>query len=144
MRLRTVGFGLTLAAVAVLLGSLVWGILGGGEAAEGGMEMPVSAGTSPGPAVDERIRVEVLNASDVSGLARRVTERLRRAGFDVVYYGNASGAVARDSTTLLQRNRNDAAVAAVAEELGVERIEQAPDTSLYLEVTVVLGSDWEE
>ena len=44
-------------------------------------------------------RIEVLNGSGRSGMARAVTHRLRNAGFDVVFFGNApasaSGTVAR-------------------------------------------------
>ena len=37
-----------------------------------------------------RVRVEVLNAGGVPGMASRATDHLRESGFDVVYYGNAS------------------------------------------------------
>jgi hypothetical protein len=45
----------------------------------------VDATGHPLPGV--RIRVEVLNASDVSGLAGGATSYLRDLGLDVVYYG---------------------------------------------------------
>src|SRR5690606_12567441 len=51
-------------------------------------------------------RVEVLNGSGRSGMARAVTQRLRDAGFDVVYFGNAPGGGA-DSTTVFNRVSND-------------------------------------
>lgn len=142
MKLSTFGFALTLAAVAMLLGSLVLGLRG----PPGGAGVPVASlgdATSPAPQ-PERIRVEVLNAAGVSGLARRVTERLRDAGFDVVFYGNAGADTRRDSTTILDRGGDPAAVAAVADELGVTRVESAVDTTLYLEATVVIAEDWEE
>lgn len=129
----------TVTAVLVLLGSLVLGL----RQPEGSSLVGAATLSEIEEPPSERIRVEVLNSAGVSGLARRVTERLREAGFDVVYYGNASGPLARDSTTILDRLGNEAAVAALAEELGVERIETAIDTSLYLEATVVLGGDLE-
>lgn len=139
MKLRTVGFGLTTAAVLVLLGSLVLGLRGEPRGEELGV-----LGSLDGPPLSpevQPIKVEVLNGAEIPGLARNVTEKLREDGFDVVYYGNA-GSLATDSTTILNRSGNDEAVAAVAAALGVSRIEVALDTTLYLEATVVLGPDW--
>lgn len=136
MTLRTVGFGLTVAAVLVLLGSTIWGVVSPG-AAEGGEEGRVESSDRP----RERIRVEVLNGAGITGLAREVTEELREAGFDVVYYGNA-GSLSRDSTTILDRSGNAAAIATLSKAIDIERIEEAIDTTMYLEATLVLGSDW--
>lgn len=141
MTLKNLGFVLTIGAVLVLLGSMVMGLRG--IAGEGAYEVATFGETPEGPP-QERIRVEVLNAAGISGLARRVTDRLRDAGFDVVYYGNARGDLDRDSTTILDRIGNEAAVTALADELGVYRIEAAIDTTLYLEATVIVGDDWVE
>ncbi|MQA90781.1 MAG: hypothetical protein GEU90_11170 [Gemmatimonas sp.] len=138
MKLRIVGFGATVAAVLVLLGSLIRGVDPSGRLED--YEVLVAPGI---PRLDDRIRVEVLNGAGINGLARSVTERLRAEGFDVVYYGNADSE-RRDSTTILDRAGNDPAVRAVAAALGIGRIEVAIDTTLYLEATVVLGSDWED
>jgi LytR cell envelope-related transcriptional attenuator len=135
---RVVGFGLTVAAVVVLLVSTIAGIDPNAPRAD--YEVLVVPGI---PRVDDRVRVEVLNGAGVNGLARAVTERLRGDGFDVVYYGNA-GSLARDSTTILDRSGNEAAIAALSSALGVNRVETAIDTSLYLEATVVLGGDWRQ
>ncbi len=138
MSLRLGGLLLTLAAVGVLLGSLVLGLRGTPEA-----EVPnESVQVASAPPMDA-IRVEVLNGAGVPGLAREVTDFLRGAGFDVVFYGNA-GSLARDSTTVLDRAGNPEAAARVAAALGIDRFEGAVDTSLYLEATVVLAADWEE
>lgn len=88
----------------------------------------------------ERIVVEVLNATTTRGLARRATLALRDAGFDVVSFGN--GSEMRDSTLVLDRSgRHDYALR-VAQALGGARIESRPDSSRYLDVTVLVGSDW--
>ncbi len=91
-----------------------------------------------------RPRVEVLNGSGIGGLARKVTERLREAGYDVVYYGNAGGGdPAR--TTVLARSAADTVVAAkIGARLGIRRVELAPDAARLVGVSVVLGKDWEE
>ena len=87
-----------------------------------------------------RIKVEVLNGSDQRGLARRATFALRDAGFDVVRFDNAGEP--RDSTLVLVRSGRDDWAALVARALGGARVESRPDSSRYLDVTVLLGSDW--
>jgi beta-phosphoglucomutase-like phosphatase (HAD superfamily) len=94
------------------------------------------ADASPDPG---RIRVEVLNATSRPGLARSVTARLRDAGFDVVYFGNAPHA---DSSAVLDRAGRADAAHAVAQALGISRVRSKPDPGLYLEATVILGADW--
>lgn len=132
--LRIAALAAVCLAVLVLIGSMVAGLVGDSPA--------VSEAPPPEPEA-RRVRVEVLNAAGVPRLARRGTEHLRDAGFDVVYYGNARG-FHPDTTLVLDRVGDAAAAAAVAGALGVERIRAEPDTGLYLEVTVVLGRDWVE
>jgi hypothetical protein len=87
-----------------------------------------------------RIRVEVLNATRVRGLARRATMHLRDRGFDVVYVGTSRDA--RDSTVVLDRSGHPDWAALVARALGGARVERAPDSSRYLDVTVLVGTTW--
>jgi hypothetical protein len=89
---------------------------------------------------DVRIKVEVLNATGQRGLARRATFALRDAGFDVVRFSNDPES--RDSTLVLSRSGHDDWAALVARALGGARVESRPDTSRYLDVTVLLGADW--
>lgn len=105
------------------------------------------AGPVTGPAAYEAeeqspatARVEVLNGSGRSGLARRATDHLRARGFDVVYFGNAPTAV--DTTVVLDRvGRLDLARDVVkALGAGVARTEM--DSTRYLDATVILGPDW--
>jgi hypothetical protein len=87
------------------------------------------------------IRVEVLNAAGQAGLARTATERLRGRGFDVVYFGNAP-AFGQDSSVVVARTGRLDDAHEVARALGIKSVESQPDSTLLLEVTVVLGSDW--
>lgn len=87
-----------------------------------------------------RIRVEVLNATRVRGLARRATMHLRDRGFDVVFVGTSRDA--RDSTVVLDRSGHPEWAALVARALGGARVERAPDSSRYLDVTVLVGATW--
>jgi hypothetical protein len=89
---------------------------------------------------DTRIRVEVLNATKTRGLARRATAFLRDRGFDVVATGTSSEAL--DSTIVLDRSNHPEWAALVAKSLGNARVESRPDSSRYLDVTVLLGASW--
>ena len=86
-----------------------------------------------------RIKVEVLNATKVRGLARRATQFLRDRGFDVVAMGTASEQ--RSETLVLDRS-NHPEWAALAAKAFKAKVEARPDSSRYLDVTVLVGSDW--
>lgn len=88
-----------------------------------------------------RVRVEVLNAGGGPGMARLATEHLRDLGFDVVYFGNAE-AFGQDSTVVLDRSGNPEMARAVVVALEATTVRSEPDANLYLDVTVLLGSDW--
>jgi hypothetical protein len=86
------------------------------------------------------IVVEVLNASGRDGDARAGTRVLRRAGIDVVYFGNADQIL--DSTRILVR-RGDARLGErVRAVLRVGRVETAPDSGRLLDASVLLGADF--
>jgi len=87
-----------------------------------------------------RVRVQVLNATRTRGLARRAMLYLRDQGFDVVEVGTTSAV--RDTTLVLDRSRHPEWARNVATSLGAARVETRPDTSRYLDVTVLVGSSW--
>jgi hypothetical protein len=89
------------------------------------------------------ITVEVLNASGRPGGARIATRILRRAGIDVVFYGNAAeGGTALDSTRIIVR-RGDAKVGErVRAVLGAGKVEVQLDSGKLLDVSVLLGADF--
>ena len=89
----------------------------------------------------ERVRVEVLNAAGVAGVARDVTNLLRDDGFDVVQYGNASS-FDRDSTVVIDRVGRMELAEGVANALGIHNVLVEPDPDLFVDVTVMLGRDW--
>jgi hypothetical protein len=137
VRPKTAGIAATLVLVAVLAISAMAGLFAGepGEPVE--MDAPLAA-------IDgERIRVEVLNGAGVSGLARDVTRMLRDLNFDVVFYGNAAGG-AQDSSVVLDRTGNADHARRVADALDIAAVRSEPDSTLYLEATVILGADWRE
>ena len=88
-----------------------------------------------------RIRLQVINTTHTRGLATRATRMLRDHGFDVVEV--ATGGPLRDTSLVLDRSGHPAWAATVARVLGpVARSESRPDSSHYLDVTVLLGSAW--
>jgi hypothetical protein len=87
-----------------------------------------------------RIKVEVLNASGIRGLARRGTFHIRDLGFDVVASGNHSERV--DSTVVIVRSGRMDWGELAAKALGGARIETRPDSSRYLDLTILLGTSW--
>jgi len=87
-----------------------------------------------------RVRVEIINATKTRGLARRATRLLRDRGFDVVTYTTSDRT--QDSTVVLDRSNHPEWARLVGQALGGTRVEARPDTSRYVDVTVVLGVSW--
>lgn len=143
-RLQTIGLFALLLVVAVLVGSLAAGLMarrGGGSQDVAAAESARAPARSSVPRPAGRVRVEVLNASGVPGLARRGTEMLRDGGFDVVHYGNAPG-FAPDSSLVLDRVDRMELARSVADLVQIPRVYAKPDSNVYVDVTVVLGKDW--
>jgi hypothetical protein len=86
-----------------------------------------------------RIKVEVLNATSIKGLARKATLFLRDRGFDVVAVGTAEKQLA--STLVLSRSSHTEWANLVARAFNAP-VEHRPDSSRYLDVTVLVGADW--
>lgn len=87
-----------------------------------------------------RIRVEVRNGSGIAGAAARMTTVLRERGFDVVDFGNADR-MDHGRTHVLDRSGRPALAREVAMALQGVPVEAAPDSTLFLDVTVVIGRD---
>ncbi len=86
-----------------------------------------------------RIKVEIINATTVRGLGRRATIYLRDRGFDVV--GISTSRDVRDSTLVLNRSGH-ADWAALVGKAFRARVESRPDSSRYVDVTVLIGANW--
>lgn len=87
-----------------------------------------------------RVRVQVLNATAVTGLARRATMVLRDHGFDVVETGNTKGPL--DTTLVLDLSGHPDWAQRVAAVMAPARVQTRRDTSRYLDVAVVIGTTW--
>lgn len=86
-----------------------------------------------------RVRVQVLNATRTRGLAQRATRLLRSRGFDVVEFGTAREQ--RDSTIVFDRSGHPEWARLAAHILDA-RSESRPDSSRYVDVTVLIGASW--
>ena len=87
-----------------------------------------------------RIRVQVLNATTIRGLAQRATDHLRDRGFDVVEIGTNREKM--DSTLVLDRSNHPEWANRVAAAMGGAKVLSRPDSSRYLDVTVLIGASW--
>lgn len=128
-RAAIVGSALALVAAGIVLG--------------GQLTRKTTAPRPPVPDVGNpagRVRVQVLNATTTRGLARRATMLLRDRGFDVVEMGTAPEQL--DSTLVLDRSGRPDRAQRVAAALGGARVDTRPDSSRYLDVTVLLGRSW--
>ena len=86
-----------------------------------------------------RIKVEVLNGTRTKGLARRATIYLRDRGFDVV--GSGTESAPRATTVVYNRSSHPEWARLVARAINAPVVNR-PDSSRYLDVTVILGADW--
>ena len=130
---------LVAAGVLVALGiALVsWRIAGREPAVVGGPALAPGEARAPR---DVRVRVEVLNATRTRGLARRATRHLRDHGFDVVLVGTSRESL--DSTVVIDRSAHPEWARLVAEVMGGAVIRTEPDSSRYLDITVLVGGSW--
>lgn len=93
------------------------------------------------------IEVEILNGCGVVGLAGKVSDYLRSKQMDVVRSENADH-YNYENTMIILRNENLEALHKVAASLGMKEtddvhIKHIPDEQLSVDITVILGSDFE-
>jgi hypothetical protein len=92
---------------------------------------------------DPAITVEVLNANGRAGDARAGTRLLRRAGIDVVYFGNAPAAESTlDSTRIIVRRGDRKIGEKIRAALRVGTIVVQLDSARLLDASVLLGADF--
>ncbi|MEO7361490.1 MAG: LytR C-terminal domain-containing protein [Gemmatimonadaceae bacterium] len=89
-----------------------------------------------------RVRVRVLNASNVNGLAKRATSVLRDHGFDVVEYEGVMQKTPRAATLVQTHTGHDDWSDRVIRVLGTGTTETRADSSRFVDLTVILGVDW--
>ena len=89
------------------------------------------------------VRVAVINASGVNGLARRVTFWLRSMGYDVLYYGSDTSSLKK--TVIIDHvNRRKKYGKMLGGTVGCSNIIYEPDPDSLFDVTVVIGRDYKK
>ncbi len=92
---------------------------------------------------DQRPQVEVLNGCGVSGVAALTHAYLRRFGFDVVNVENAA-AFDYEETIVIDRGGDEQVARRLARIIGTENVIRQVRPDLMLQVTVILGADYED
>jgi hypothetical protein len=102
---------------------------------------PLSDSSSRAPA-NTRVRVRVINTTSTRGLARRATMLLRDFGYDVVDFDTDAGRRRANTLILVHTQQGDVADR-VRRVLGAGTVETVPDSLRYLDLTILLGRDWQ-
>lgn len=89
------------------------------------------------------IRIEVLNGCGIQGAAKTVTNFLRKCGFDVVNIDNAQS-FHFDQTIIVDRVGEKSYAQIVGEAIHSKNIIQQQDHSRLLEVTLIIGHDYQD
>lgn len=131
--------GRVIAAGAILVIGVAATVIGARRWTAAGPLSAVLGDTTSAPQ-GQRIVVEVLNASGVTGLAKRATFLLRDRGFDVVGWTNDPRGRRSESLIIDYTNKPEAAER-LARVLGGARVERGKDSlDRRLDLTVTLGS----
>jgi len=90
-------------------------------------------------------QIDVQNGTGENGVAADFRAYLKKKGFDVVEMGNYKNTDV-NKTMIIDRNGNKNAAKRVAESLGIneKNIIQQKDTTSFLDVTVIIGKDFQE
>ena len=125
--------------VVLVLGGASW-VLHARQVVRNPLSSVLPRGSAPRAPEGVRVRVQVLNTTKTRGLARRATRLLRDRGFDVVEMGTTTPML--DTTLVLDRSGHAEWAATVATILEPARSVARPDSSRYLDVTVLIGRAW--
>ncbi len=92
----------------------------------------------------EILRVEVLNGTDVNGLATKMSKYLKNKKLDVLIISNADYDTISQTIVIDRIKKNSAYAKYVAKQIHCENIMSDIDSSLYIDVTVIVGNDYEK
>ena len=98
-----------------------------------------SAPRPPVPGEGPTLAVEVLNGTEVDGLAREIARRLRSDGIDVVYFGSIDRRL--DSTVIVVRRGDTSAALPIRAALGLGQVLVELDSRRLLDASVLVGRD---
>lgn len=135
---------LTIVATSVTAASWWWSSRSPGNSSAGavGTAYAAQADTLARAPKGVRVRVRVVNSTSVNGLAKRATSVLRDHGFDVVEYEGERRKSPREKTLVQTHTGHSDWSDRIIRVLGTGSAESQPDSSRYVDVTVLLGLDW--
>lgn len=90
------------------------------------------------------IRIEVLNGCGVNRLAIKVTNILRKKGFNVLKVGNTKNQDFEETVVLERSKENMVNANYFAKQIGCQNIDKDIDPALYLEITLIIGKDYKK
>lgn len=90
------------------------------------------------------MRVEVLNGCGVDRLAIKVTNILRKKGFNVVQIGNTKNQDFEETVVMERSDENMVNANYFAKQIGCRNIDKDVDPALYIEITLIIGQDYKE
>ncbi len=90
------------------------------------------------------MRVEVLNGCGVNRLAIKVTNILRKKGFNVVQVGNTKNQDFGETVVMERSNENMVNANYFAKQIGCRNIDKDVDPALYIEITLIIGQDYKK
>ncbi len=93
---------------------------------------------------NSNVRVEVLNGCGVNRLAIRVTNSLRKNGFNVVKIGNTETQNFQETVVIERSEENMKNAKYFAKRIGCKNIGKDIDPALYLEVSLIIGKDYKK
>lgn len=114
------------------------------EAAQRAQLLTMAAERDRAPDGEGRTVLEILNGVGLPGLAEEFCDFLRSEGFDVLRFTNAQR-YDYPRTIVINRGKDLKRAQLVAQSLGLapSDVENIPDPEVQLDVTVVLGHDYE-
>lgn len=92
---------------------------------------------------NSNIRVEVLNGCGVNRLAMKVTNILRKQGFNVVKIGNTDEQDFEETVIIERSDESLRNARYLAERFGCKNTGEDIDRALYLEATIIIGEDYD-
>lgn len=92
----------------------------------------------------EILRVEVLNGSGANGIAKKTAQYLKDSKLDVIIISNAKYDTISQTIVIDRMKENRAYAKYVAAKLHCSNIADVIDSSLYVDVTVIIGKDYKD
>ncbi|MCK4524680.1 LytR C-terminal domain-containing protein [candidate division WOR-3 bacterium] len=92
----------------------------------------------------EILRVEVLNGTNQNGLAKEISQYLKDNQLDVIIISNAKFDTISETIVIDRLKKNCAYGKYVAKKLNCNNIMSDIDSSLYIDVTIIIGNDYKK